>query len=323
MDIHLTDDRPTDAEQAAVAAVLPALPSDETAGAQPGGPTPRSMLLPALHAVHARAGWISPGAVNYISQRLDVPPAETYGVASFYGLFSLEPRAPRVAHICDDLACLIAGAADLCDAAARAVGPAGSGTDSGAATWLRSPCLGLCDQAPAMLVTSSGPSSDEVLSGSVDAAAIQAVLGGGVPPAPRAPRLPQFGSPDLRLLRRVGVVDPTSIDAYRAAGGYRSLRRALELGPAGVIREVTDSGLVGRGGAAFPTGRKWAAVAQAPVRPHYLVCNADESEPGTFKDRVWMEEDPFALIEAMTIAGFATGCERAYRYIRGEYPLAA
>src|SRR5687767_5465351 len=86
--------------------------------------------------------------------------------------------------------------------------------------------------------------------------------------------------------------------------------------------DLSDSKLVGRGGAAFPTGRKWEAVARNPVRPHYLVCNADESEPGTFKDRVLMEEDPFALVEAMTIAGFATGCELGYLYIRGEYPKA-
>ncbi len=85
---------------------------------------------------------------------------------------------------------------------------------------------------------------------------------------------------------------------------------------------MPDSGLVGRGGAAFPTGRKWQAVAQAPARPHYLVCNADESEPGTFKDRVLMEEDPFVIIEAMTIAGFAVGAELGFIYIRGEYPLA-
>ena len=80
---------------------------------------------------------------------------------------------------------------------------------------------------------------------------------------------------------------------------------------------------MGRGGAAFPTGRKWDAVAKAPARPHYLVCNADESEPGTFKDRVLMEGDPFAVVEGMTIAGFATGSERGYLYVRGEYPLAA
>ena len=89
-----------------------------------------------------------------------------------------------------------------------------------------------------------------------------------------------------------------------------------------MIREVIDSNLVGRGGAAFPMGRKWDAVARQPRRPHYLICNADESEPGTFKDRVIMEGDPFAVIEAMTIAAYATGCEHGYLYMRGEYPLA-
>ena len=94
------------------------------------------------------------------------------------------------------------------------------------------------------------------------------------------------------------------------------------MGPAGVIREVTDSKLLGRGGAAFPTGRKWDAVGRNPSMPHYVVCNADESEPGTFKDRVVIESDPFALIEAMTITGFATAAEHGYIYLRGEYPLA-
>ena len=96
----------------------------------------------------------------------------------------------------------------------------------------------------------------------------------------------------------------------------------LSSGPDGVIREVLDSKLMGRGGAAFPTGRKWEAVARQPRRPHYLICNADESEPGTFKDRVIMEGDPFSVIESMTIAAYATGCEHGYIYLRGEYPLA-
>ena len=116
-------------------------------------------------------------------------------------------------------------------------------------------------------------------------------------------------------------MDPARLDAYRAHGGYEALTRALDMGRDAVIREVTDARLVGRGGALFPTGRKWDAVARAAARPHYLVCNADESEPGTFKDRVLMEEDPFAVVEAMTIAAFATGCEQGYLYIRGEYPL--
>ena len=134
--------------------------------------------------------------------------------------------------------------------------------------------------------------------------------------------MPQAGDAGLRLLARVGVVDPTSLDDYRAHGGYRALARAVELGPTRVIEEVDAAKLMGRGGAAFPTGRKWAAVAAQSVRPHYLVCNADKSEPGTFKDRVLLEEDPFATVEAMTIAGFATGAELGFLYIRGEYPLA-
>jgi NADH-quinone oxidoreductase subunit F len=131
----------------------------------------------------------------------------------------------------------------------------------------------------------------------------------------------QSGDPGLRLLSRVGRVDPASLDDNRAAGGFLALRRAFEMGPERVVREVVESKLLGRGGAAFPAGQKWLAVRAAPL-PRYLICNADESEPGTFKDRVLMEGDPFALIEAMTIAGFATGCEQGYLYIRGEYPLA-
>jgi NADH-quinone oxidoreductase subunit F len=150
---------------------------------------------------------------------------------------------------------------------------------------------------------------------------VAAALRGHAPETHAAGPVTPVGG-ELRLLRRIGIVDPESLDSYRSAGGYAALRRAVELGPAGVIRELTDSKLLGRGGAAFPTGRKWDAVARNPMRPHYLVCNADESEPGTFKDRIVIENDPFALIEALTIAGLATGSEHAYIYLRGEYPLA-
>jgi NADH-quinone oxidoreductase subunit F len=175
-------------------------------------------------------------------------------------------------------------------------------------------------------VAQYGEQHEEAVVGPASAADLQAALGDGVAALPSEPdvtaAVPQAGVPGLVLLRRIGIVDPASLDDYRAHGGYEALRRAVRLGPAGVIREVTDSGLVGRGGAAFPTGRKWAAVAAQPVRPHELICNADESEPGTFKDRVLMEGDPFSVLEAMTIAGFATGAEYGYLYLRGEYPRA-
>jgi NADH-quinone oxidoreductase subunit F len=272
--------------------------------------------------VQACAGWISPGALNYICERLTIPPAEAYGVATFYALFSLEPQPPVVAHICTDVACLAGGAPALCAALEQHIGPAGGHRSNGNAIWLESPCLGLCERAPAALVTVAGEEPAEHSLAPATEDAVAGMLAGGTPPPPLAPLVPQAGSDGLRLLRRVGVVDPGSLDSYRLHGGYDALRAAIDLGPAGVLREVADSKLLGRGGAAFPTGRKWEAVARNPRRPHYLVCNADESEPGTFKDRIILESDPFRVIEAMTIAGFATACEQGYLYLRGEYPLA-
>jgi NADH-quinone oxidoreductase subunit F len=183
----------------------------------------------------------------------------------------------------------------------------------------------MCEQAPAILAQRSG--RPDVALGEATLATVRAAVApDATVTCAGAVTAPQAWDPDvrsgLRLLRRVGEVDPSSLDAYRAAGGYSALRRAIELGPEGTIREITDAKLLGRGGAAFPTGVKWKAVAEQSVRPHFVICNADESEPGTFKDRLVMELDPFAVVEALTIAGYATGAERAYLYVRGEYPLA-
>jgi NADH-quinone oxidoreductase subunit F len=167
-------------------------------------------------------------------------------------------------------------------------------------------------------VERAGEGHEELQVAPITLEVAQAIVRGEAWPQPRVSQLRKGG----HLLRRIGIVDPESIDSYREHGGYAALSRAHELGPEGVIRELTEAKLLGRGGAAFPTGRKWDSVAKAPARPHYLVCNADESEPGTFKDRELMERDPFAVVEAMTIAAFATGCERGYLYVRGEYPLA-
>jgi NADH-quinone oxidoreductase subunit F len=187
---------------------------------------------------------------------------------------------------------------------------------------MRSPCLGLCERAPAALLVAAGPEPFEQGFGPVTALSLKRAMESHRVEEPPPTVLPQANDPSLRLLRRVGRADPRSLDDYRAHGGYEALRRALDLGPSGVVREMNDSKLVGRGGAAFPTGKKWEAVSQAPVRPHYVVCNADESEPGTFKDRILMEEDPFAVVESMTLAGFATASEKGFLYVRGEYPLA-
>ena len=284
-DLRLLSAEPSDAERAAIDAVAGvAAATGNRVGRSDR--TRRHLLLPALRAAQRRVGWVSEGALGYACRRLEVPPADAYGVASFYALIALEERPADVLHVCTDLSCRLAGV-DLPDGAHA------------------SPCLGLCERAPASLRTIAGEEPRELQ----------------LPET--GPPLPQAGDEGLRLLRRIAAgVDPGSLDAYRAHGGYEALRRAVELGPAGVVREVTESRLLGRGGAAFPTGTKWEAVARQPAQPHYLVCNADESEPGTFKDRVLMESDPFALVEAMTIAAYATGCEHGFVYVRAEYPLA-
>ncbi|MFJ8790347.1 NADH-ubiquinone oxidoreductase-F iron-sulfur binding region domain-containing protein [Streptomyces sp. NPDC102462] len=333
MDLHFGDSKPTDEERAAVDALLgPPQSSWEGAARDEmrtedlrwarGGRAARErrdLLLPGLHAINDRIGWISDGALDYLCRRLTVPPAEAYGVATFYALFSVRPRPATVLHVCTDLACAAAGAEEMCARIASGLGP-GSGVSVE-----RSPCLGLCERAPAALAIRAGDPVRTAVSAptNVPAAVLAATAPDSAPEEPPAAlAVPQAGDPSLVLLRRVGVVDPASLDDYRAHGGYAALRRAFALGPAGVIREVADSGLVGRGGAAFPTGRKWQATASQPDRPHYLVCNADESEPGTFKDRVLMEGDPYALIEAMTIAAYAIGAPRGFLYLRGEYPRA-
>jgi len=310
----------------------------------------RHLLLPALHAVQSRVGWISEGAMNYVCTRLSVPPADAWGVATFYALFATTPRPTRVLHVCDDIACRCRGAEEVIATLEREIGPEYQPPKPGepvrlpenGVAWVRSPCLGMCDRAPAILRQRFGAQPHDELLGDVTPDTVVRALDGEWGPeeafgpffaahrepgpgahitAVRGP-LPEQPADGLLLLKRVGVVNPWSLQSYRNAGGYHALARAFELGPERVIAEVTTAKLLGRGGAAFPTGRKWEAVARQPARPHYLVCNADESEPGTFKDRILLDKDPFAIVEAMTIAGFATGCEKGFLYVRGEYPQA-
>jgi NADH-quinone oxidoreductase subunit F len=334
LDLRLMPAAPSDEERAAVDGVL-GPPEAGWEGATERGATElrvvragreareqRHLLLPALHALQAGVGWVSEGGLNYVCERLSVPPAEAYGVATFYAMFSVEPRPRTVVHVCDDLACRVNGARELIDGLAAEVGP--EGEIAGDATWVRSPCLGMCELAPAVLGQRVG--REDVTLGGATVATFEAIARpDSTVVCAGAVTAPQAWGPDrerLRLLPRVGAADPSSLASYRAHGGYEALARAVELGPEAVVQQVTDAKLLGRGGAAFPTGVKWKAVAEQAATPHHVIANADESEPGTFKDRVLMEQDPFALVEALTIAGLATGAERGYVYLRGEYPLA-
>jgi formate dehydrogenase iron-sulfur subunit len=131
---------------------------------------------------------------------------------------------------------------------------------------------------------------------------------------------PYFASQQRLTFARVGVIDPLSLQQYQAHGGYQGLQQALKMSPADIVQAVTDSGLRGRGGAAFPTGIKWKTVLDQKATPKYITCNADEGDSGTFADRMLMEGDPLCLIEGMTIAALAVGATQGYIYVRIEYP---
>ena len=304
MDLKFLGVDATEAERRAIEAAVPAARRGEVSDRviRTERFSLRHHLLPALDAVQSEIGHVSRGAIDEIARRLHVPPAEVYSVASFYALIALEEGPPRVAHVCDDIACRVAGG----DALFAQLGD----RDDVHGT----PCIGQCDRGPAAYVQRAGQ-EDVVLTSATSESVIEA-LAGWDPPTEHP-----YVEGD-RLLRHVGTTDPDSLDSYRSRDGYLALGQAIESGPDGVISELITSNLKGRGGAAFPTGVKWDAVRKQPGDQKYVVCNADESEPGTFKDRTIMEGDPFALIEAMTIGALTVGAEQGFFYIRGEYPLA-
>jgi NADH-quinone oxidoreductase subunit F len=271
----------------------------------------RAALLPALHAAQRLYGWLSEPVAAEVGGALGVPLADVHGVIDFYAMFYRKPVGRTVLRVCSAPVCAVAGADAVADALYRHLktGPDEVSSD-GEFSIERAPCLGLCDHAPALL-------AGEVTLGHADPEQAAEIC------ARNRQRPVSFVGGDIRsLTAHCGQGHPMSLADYRARGGYAGLKKALTLTSEAVIAEVKVSGLVGRGGAAFPTGVKWEGAAKAPGQPKYIVCNADESEPGTFKDRILMEEDPHRTIEGMIIAAHAVGARRGYFYVRGEYPYA-
>jgi NADH-quinone oxidoreductase subunit F len=282
--------------------------------------SPPDQLLPALHALNDHVGWISRSGLDEVPRRMEVAPAVAFGVASFYAMLSTTPRPPTVAYVCDDVPCRLGGAVENVTGLRAGLGAPGSPRND--AVWEPSPCLGLCDFAPAALV-------DGRAVGGADPAAVAESLASAVAarrrlnaPSPAgAPPRPHVAAPGpAPMLRRVlAGVDARDFDSYVAHGGLAGARAARRLGASGVLAALKASRLAGRGGAAFPAATKWEAVAQNAARPHYVVVNADESETGTFKDRILLEWDPYAVLEGAAIAAYTCGAERIFIYVRGEY----
>ncbi len=261
----------------------------------------RAGLLPALHAAQRVYGWLSEPVAAEISKSLHVPLADVHGVIEFYTLFYNEPVGKRIIRVCTDAACGLRDGDGLLQhlCAQHGLQP-GQTTADGSLTIEASPCLGLCEQAPAAMVNDQAETHINLAANSYELGRPRSIVGG-----------------PLRLLTANCGHGTSSLAQH---GEYSALSKALEMQPEAILAEVKASGLVGRGGAAFPTGVKWEGAAKAEGAPKYVVCNADESEPGTFKDRVLLLDDPHSLIEGMLIAGYAIGAEKGYIYLRGEYP---
>lgn len=267
-------------------------------------------MLEVLKDIGSLPSGLSPAAITDAARALKVPPHQAYGMATFYSMLSLEKRKD-VLRVCDGPVCWLKRASkQLSESGNQCLSEWANAMAE--YTVERTSCLGLCDRAPAILV------NDEQ-AGPLTPADANKVCEGwrGVPINYSIPR-----EGEVRVMTSlIGKIDPDSIDDALAHGVYDGLKTALHaLRQAIVVLDIVESsGLQGRGGAGFPVGRKWRFVATEKRTPRYIICNADESEPLIFKDRVLIDTNPHQLLEGMLIAGFACGASEAWIYIRGEY----
>jgi NADH-quinone oxidoreductase subunit F len=259
-------------------------------------------ILEAFQILQSRYDGLTSEMIDDVAHHLAVPPARAYGVATFYSMLSIPPDPEPPLYVCDGVVCWLRGSQEI-DRQARAQG------------WnvRRTSCLGLCDCAPAAF--QGGEQFGPIGAGEIsDAPATRH--------SPEHKRIYTERHGELRqMLQNIDEINPRSIESAMAFGTYSGVRRFLneKTSPAVVLDEVHRSGVLGRGGAGFPTGRKWHGAAAELVTPKYVLCNADESEPLTFKDRVLIETNPHQVIEGMILCGYSIGSSEGYIYIRGEY----
>ena len=278
-------------------------------------------LVQVLRDIHQKQSYITSEQLKEVAKNLNLSLSKVYGTTTFYTLLSPNPKGKYVIKICSSTPCYMAGSENLLKYFKDKLKiREGETTADGLFTLEMTSCLGICAVAPAMMVNNKvyGDLTPKKLDQIIEKCQTGEI---------ETEKLISLGANILEkeekiVLQNCGIINPESIEDYRKKGGYAALSKAItEMTPQEIIKEVKNSNLVGRGGAAFPTGLKWEFTFRAANKPKYIVCNADEGEPGTFKDRLILEGDPHKIIEAMAIAGYAVGAEYGYIYIRGEYGL--
>ena len=288
----------------------------------------RSAAMPLLHLWQEHFGFISDDAVLWIAEKLGLQPINILELVTFYPMFRRQPAGKTHIRVCRTLSCAMAGSFELMENLCATLGierpPDGEGihnpitiTGDGKYSVEFVECLASCHTAPVCMI-------GEQLYENVDANSAATLVGNpqsavrnlqSAPPHPLEHRL---------IYKNIGRQDwTTDIDCYLRDGGYEQLKQALSLPRADIINKVKNSGLRGRGGAGFSCGLKWSFIKLDEKRPVYLICNADESEPGTFKDRYIIHEDPHQLLEGILISCYALNARTAYIYVRGEFPEGA
>jgi NADH-quinone oxidoreductase subunit F len=273
-------------------------------------PVKRSAILPALHLVQKQEGWISVAAMEYLASLLDLSPAQVHDTASYYAMYRFKPFGKTHIEVCTNLSCALAGADALIEKTCAKLGvKEGDVTADGRFTVTRVECLGACGGGPAVQVDGEWLENctladiDRLIAGQTVTRYFDWPMSAGEPV----------------LLRNCWKPNSTSLEVYKQSGGYANLKKYLSMPPDEIIEQVKRSGLRGRGGAGFPTGLKWTFLPKDSPKPRYLCVNADESEPGTYKDRLLMEKDPHQFLEACVVSSHAIRSKSCYIYIRGEF----
>jgi NADH-quinone oxidoreductase subunit F len=282
----------------------------------------RAAMLWLCHLLQDHFGKLGPEQAEWIAKKLGVEPIDVHEVVTFYPMLSSQQRGKFHLKVCRTLSCEMAGCSKLLKAVKDRLGiGVDETTQDGRFTLSTFECLADCSNGPSMMVNDehfSGMTADR-LTKLIDEIEKSGKLAVQPLPTPR----PAHASEKRLLL--ANIANPKyrgNLEDYVAAGGYAALKKALGMKPDDIVAEVLNSKLRGRGGAGFPTGMKWKFVDRKSGKPVYLICNGDESEPGTFKDRVLLHHEPHLLLEGVIISSFAVGAKVAYIYMRGEFPKA-